>query len=144
MKSQNLFNYKNFDLGFNLRASVGNRILNTTKSTRSYSSTLQEGQALENISTFYEFTGFQQQNGENVLSDLFVENGSFLRMDYATLGYTFPKWLEGKASVRLFASVQNPFIITEYDGLDPEITGGIDATIYPRQRQFLFGANVKF
>ena len=137
-------NYKNFDLGFNLRASVGNRILNTTKSTRSYSSTLQEGQALENISTFYEFTGFQQQNGENVLSDLFVENGSFLRMDYATLGYTFPKWLEGKASVRLFASVQNPFIITEYDGLDPEITGGIDATIYPRQRQFLFGVNVKF
>lgn len=137
-------NYKNFDLGFNLRASVGNRILNTTKSTRSYSSTLQEGQALENISTFYEFTGFQQQNGENVLSDMFIENGSFLRMDYATLGYTFPKWLEGKASVRLFASVQNPFIITEYDGLDPEITGGIDATIYPRQRQFLFGVNVKF
>lgn len=137
-------NYKNFDLGFNLRASVGNRILNTTKSTRSYSSTLQEGQSLENISTYYDFTGFQQQNGENVLSDLFVENGSFLRMDYATLGYTFPKWLEGKASLRLFTSVQNPFIITEYDGLDPEITGGIDATIYPRQRQFLFGANVKF
>jgi iron complex outermembrane receptor protein len=144
-------NYKNFDLGFNLRASVGNRILNTTKSTRSYSSTLQEGQALENISTFYEFTGFQQQNGENVLSDLFVENGSFLRMDYATLGYTFPKWLEGKASLRLFTSVQNPFIITEYDGLDPEIQpttdnpgGGVDTTIYPRQRQFLFGVNVKF
>jgi iron complex outermembrane receptor protein len=44
----------------------------------------------------------------------------------------------------LFTSVQNPFIITEYDGLDPEITGGIDATIYPRQRQFLLGANVKF
>ena len=137
-------NYKNFDLGFNLRASVGNRILNTTKSSRSYSSVLQEGQVLENISTFYEFTGFQQQNGENVLSDLFVENGSFLRMDYATLGYTFPKWLEGKASLRIFTSVQNPLIITEYDGLDPEITGGIDQTIYPRQRQFLFGANVKF
>lgn len=138
------FNYKNFDLGFNLRASFGNRILNTTKSTRSYSSTLQEGQVLENISTFYDFTGFEQQNGENVLSDLFVENGSFLRMDYATLGYTFPKWLEGKASLRIFTSVQNPFIITEYEGLDPEITGGIDQTIYPRQRQFLFGANVKF
>jgi iron complex outermembrane receptor protein len=144
-------NYKNLDFGFNLRASVGNRILNTTRSTRSYSSTLQEGQALENISTFYEFTGFQQQNGENVLSDLFIENGSFLRMDFATLGYTFPKWLEGKASLRLFTSVQNPFIITKYGGLDPEIQpttdnvgGGVDTTIYPRQRQFLFGANVKF
>jgi iron complex outermembrane receptor protein len=72
-------------------------------------------------------------------------------MDFATLGYTFPKWLEGKASLRLFTSVQNPFIITKYGGLDPEIQpttdnvgGGVDTTIYPRQRQFLFGANVKF
>lgn len=137
-------NYKNFDLGFNLRASFGNRILNTINSTRSYSSTLLEGQSLENISTNYLNTGFIQQNGENVLSDMFIENGSFLRMDYATVGYTFPNWLGGKASLRLFTTVQNPFIITEYSGLDPEITGGIDATIYPRQRQFLFGANVKF
>ncbi|WP_333694648.1 SusC/RagA family TonB-linked outer membrane protein [Flavobacterium sp.] len=137
-------NYKNFDLGFNLRASFGNRILNTINSTRSYSSTLLEGQSLENISTNYLNTGFIQQNGENVLSDMFIENGSFLRMDYATMGYTFPNWLGGKASLRLFTTVQNPFIITKYSGLDPEITGGIDATIYPRQRQFLFGANVKF
>ena len=40
--------------------------------------------------------------------------------------------------------LQNPFIITKYSGLDPEINGGIDATIYPRQKQVLFGANVKF
>ena len=50
-------------------------------------------------------------------------------MDYATLGYTFPKWLEGKASLRLFTGVQNPFIITKYSGLDPEFTGGNDQTI---------------
>jgi iron complex outermembrane receptor protein len=90
------------------------------------------------------YTNFENQNGENVLSDMFIENGSFIRMDYATLGYTFPKWLEGKASLRLFTGVQNPFIITKYSGLDPEINGGIDTTIYPRQRQILFGANVKF
>lgn len=137
------FKYKNLDFGFNLRASVGNRILNTIKSTGSYYSQLENGQ-LQNVSTNVLYTNFQIQNGENVLSDMFVENGSFLRMDYATVGYTFPKWLDGKASVRLFTGVQNPFIITKYSGLDPEINGGIDATIYPRQKQILFGANVKF
>ena len=136
-------NYKNFDLAFNLRASFGNRILNTIKSTGSYYSQIQNGQ-LQNLSPNVYNTGFQNQNGENVLSDMFIENGSFLRMDYATLGYTFQNWLEGKASLRLFTGVQNPFIITKYSGLDPEITGGIDATIYPRQRQVLFGANIKF
>ena len=137
------FKYKNLDLGFNLRASVGNRILNTIKSTGSYYSQLENGQ-LQNVSTNVLYTNFQIQNGENVLSDMFIENGSFLRMDYATVGYTFPKWLDGKASVRLFTGVQNPLIITKYSGLDPEINGGIDATIYPRQKQILFGANVKF
>lgn len=137
------FKYKNLDFGFNLRASVGNRILNTIKSTGSYYSQLENGQ-LQNVSTNVLYTNFQIQNGENVLSDMFIENGSFLRMDYATVGYTFPKWLDGKASVRLFTGVQNPFIITKYSGLDPEINGGIDATIYPRQKQILFGANVKF
>lgn len=137
------FRYKNFDFGFNLRASVGNRILNTIKSTGSYYSQLENGQ-LQNVSTNVLYTNFEFQNGENVLSDMFIENGSFLRIDYATIGYTFPKWLEGKASLRLFTGLQNPFIITKYSGLDPEINGGIDATIYPRQKQVLFGANVKF
>ena len=66
-------------------------------------------------------------------------------MDNITVGYTFPKWLEGKASLRLFAGCQNVFTITEYSGLDPEVDkAGLDLTIYPRQRQLLFGANVKF
>ena len=133
----------NFDLTFNLRASIGNRLLNTYKSTGSYYSQLQNGE-LQNTSPNVLNTNFGIQTGESVISDIFIENASFLRMDYATLGYTFPKWLEGKASLRLFAGVQNPFIITNYSGLDPELSGGIDQTIYPRQRQILFGANVKF
>ena len=138
------FNYKNFDLGFNLRASVGNRIYNATNATRGFNMLLLQGNSLENISTSVLGTGFETQNLENSLSDMYIENASFLRMDYATVGYTFPKWLDGKASLRLFTTVQNPFIITKYSGLDPEINGGIDNTIYPRQRQFLVGANVKF
>ena len=137
-------NYKSFDLSFNLRASFGNRIYNAVKADRSTFSRIENG-VLENISPNVLFTEFVQPNNEaSVLSDMYIENGSFLRMDYATIGYTFKNWLGGKASVRLFSAVQNPFVITEYSGLDPEITGGVDNTIYPRQRQFLFGANVKF
>ena len=137
------FNYKNFDLGFNLRASFGNRILNVVKSRSSYYNQILNGE-LQNLPSSVLDYNFNTPGVGQILSDLFVENGSFLRMDYATFGYTFPKWLEGKASLRLFTGVQNPFIITKYSGLDPEFTGGNDQTIYPRQRQILFGANVKF
>jgi iron complex outermembrane receptor protein len=135
--------YDNLDLSFNLRANIGNRVLNTFRSTGSYYSQLENGQ-LQNTTTNLLNTNFETQTGETVISDIFVENASFIRMDYATLGYTFKNWLEGKSTLRLFGGVQNPFIITKYSGLDPELTGGIDQTIYPRQRQILFGANVKF
>lgn len=139
------FSYKNIDIGFNLRANIGNRVFNQVNATRSFNSLLDQGPALENIPTNIFNTGFQFQNLENSLSDKFVENASFLRMDFATLGYTFPNWLGGKASLRLSTTIQNPFVITKYSGLDPEIlNNGIDATIFPRQRQLLFGANVKF
>jgi len=138
-------NYKNFDFSFFLRASIGNRILNQVNATRAYSdyAVNNDGQ-LANIPNSFNNTGFAIPTGLIALSDIYVENGSFLRMDNITLGYTFPEWLEGKASLRLFTGVQNAFIITEYSGLDPEINGGLDNTIYPRQRQFLFGANLKF
>ena len=138
-------NYKNFDFSFFLRASVGNRLLNQVNATRAYSdyAVNQDGQ-LANIPTSYNNTGFVVPTGIIALSDIYVENASFLRMDNITLGYTFPNWLEGKASLRLFTGIQNAFVITKYSGLDPEINGGVDNTIYPRQRQFLFGANLKF
>lgn len=138
-------NYKNFDFSFFLRASVGNRILNQVDAVRAYSNFAvnNDGQ-LSNIPNSFNQTGFADNGGTIALSDIYVENGSFLRMDNITLGYTFPQWLQGKASLRLFTGVQNAFIITKYSGLDPEINGGLDNTIYPRQRQFLFGANIKF
>lgn len=138
------FKYKNFDLGLNMRASIGNHVFNSTIATRAFNNSLQQGSSLQNISTDVLNTNFNVQNLDNILSDKNVENASFLRMDYITAGYTFPKWLDGKASLRLFTSVQNPLLITNYKGLDPEINGGIDNTIYPRQRQLLVGANVKF
>ena len=138
------FNYKNFDFYFNLRANVGNRVFNVVNASRAQYNLLSTGGTIGNIPTSVLETGIINQNSNNVLSDMYVENASFLKMDNVTMGYTFPKWLEGKASLRLFTGVQNVFVITEYSGLDPEVTAGFGNTIYPRQRSFLFGANVKF
>jgi iron complex outermembrane receptor protein len=82
---------------------------------------------------------------ENVIfSDIYIEDASFLRMDNIQLGYTFEDFFKKGNNFRLYAGVQNAFIITDYSGLDPEIFGGIDNTIYPRPRTFLLGANVNF
>ena len=136
-------NYKNIDFSFNLRASVGNRVLNAVNASRAQFGGLVIDSQLSNIPTTVFDTNFQSTNNV-IYSDLYVENASFLRMDNITLGYTFPNWLEGKASLRFFAGLQNAFVLTKYSGLDPEITGGVDNTIYPRQRQMLFGVNLKF
>ncbi len=137
-------NYKNIDFSFNLRASIGNRIYNAVDAGRAQYDLLKEGSVLGNIPSSVQDTNFNTTS-DVVLSDIYIENASFLRLDNVTLGYTFPKWLEGKASVRLYSGVQNAFVITKYSGLDPEITNnGIDNTIYPRQRSLLFGANIKF
>ncbi len=137
-------NYKNLDFSFNLRASVGNRVFNAVNAGRAQYNQLVSGATVGNIPSSVLDTDFTTTSNV-VLSDLFVENASFLRMDNITLGYTFPKWLEGKASLRLFAGMQNVFVLSDYSGLDPEVANnGVDATIYPRQRSILGGVNVKF
>ncbi|MES2411190.1 MAG: SusC/RagA family TonB-linked outer membrane protein, partial [Bacteroidota bacterium] len=139
-------NYKNLDFSFNMRANLGNRIFNGVDAARAQYQRLNAGNALQNLPTSVLDTNFETQSDPQLaLSDIFVENGSYLKMDNITLGYTFPKWLEGKASLRLFVGCQNVFTITEYSGLDPEVDkNGLDLTIYPKQRQLQFGANVKF
>ena len=80
------------------------------------------------------------------LSDYYIENASFIRLDNINLGYTVGKVFNNKASLRLSASAQNVFVITKYKGLDPENSGasGVDNTIYPRPRIISLGANLDF
>ncbi|MDX1637562.1 MAG: TonB-dependent receptor, partial [Balneolaceae bacterium] len=79
------------------------------------------------------------------LSDHYVENASFLRMDNITAGYTFTNLFEDQVkSLRVSATVQNAFVITEYSGLDPEVFGGIDNNVYPRPRTFILGLSLNF
>ncbi|KAB1158598.1 SusC/RagA family TonB-linked outer membrane protein [Tenacibaculum aiptasiae] len=142
---QSNFNYKNFDLSFNLRASIGNYVYNNVNSARAQYAFLQDNAVLGNIPTSVLATDFV--NTSDVLnSDIFIENASFLRMDNITIGYTFDRPIKkfSKNSIRIWAGMQNVFTITNYSGLDPEVFGGIDNTIYPRPRNFLIGTNIKF
>ncbi len=137
-------NFKHIDFSFNLRASVGNRVFNAEAAGNAQFDNLENGGVLSNVPTSILETGFQTTSNV-LLSDLYVEDASFLKMDNITLGYTFTKWLNDKATLRMSTGVQNVFVITKYSGLDPEITNnGVDKTIYPRQRSILFGLNLKF
>jgi iron complex outermembrane receptor protein len=84
------------------------------------------------------------------ISDRYVESGSYLRLDNATVGYTFNTAKLGIKSARLYLTGNNLFIITKYRGVDPEINmGGVNpgidtAGIYPKTRSFMLGLNVNF
>ena len=143
MGLQSSMNYKNFDLTFNLRASIGNYMYNNLNSERAQYTKLQEVTALANVPVSVLESNFVETSNV-LLSDYFIENASFLKMDNITFGYTFNKFTKDLSSIYVFGGVQNVFTITNYSGLDPEIFGGIDNTIYPRARTFLMGANIKF
>ena len=136
--------YKGFDLSFNLRLVVGNYVYNNVASSNAQYDLLQNVNVLANIPTAVEETDFNTTE-DVILSDHYIENASFLRMDNITLGYTFRDLLRKESSLRISAGVQNVFVITEYSGLDPEVFGnGIDNTIFPRPRTYFLGANISF
>lgn len=90
---------------------------------------------------------FKEARDTNAMtSSYFVQNASFVRCDNITLGYTWNNLLREKLRVRLFAAVQNPFVITKYKGLDPELTGfqGIDNSVYPRPVTYTLGLVATF
>lgn len=81
---------------------------------------------------------------KKVLSDYYVQDASFFRIDNITLGYSFANLFNKKINGRVYGTVQNPFVITSYDGLDPEVGGGIDSNFYPRPLTVMFGLNLNF
>ena len=83
------------------------------------------------------------QNAE-FFSDYYVKDGSFLRLDNINLGYTFKNFYNENMLIRLYTSAQNVFVITKYEGLDPEVSNGIDNNIYPRPRIFMFGVSIDY
>ena len=143
--------HNNWDLSFSLRANLGNYVFDgiglgfhNVSPNALFSST----NALTNKTAKAVAEGWQTDDTSAQLSDKWVHNASFLKMDNITLGYSFANLLKGKSyngiSGRVYATVQNVFTITNYTGVDPECSGGIDMTVYPRPRVFSITLGLEF
>lgn len=136
--------YKKWDLSMAWRASVGNYVYDQVSADRALLSSLSNDVdgTIGNVPLDYGNTNFISATKE---SDYYIKNGSFLKLDNITLGYSLNKFLNDKVAMRLYAGVQNVFIITKYKNLDPEVfNNGIDGSIFPRARMFLVGVNANF
>jgi len=135
---------KKWDLSFFLRASIGNELYNNVNSSNAQFDQLNSIGAPSNVPRSVLDTEFNTTS-EVIFSDIYVEDASFLRLDNIVLGHTFSIEKVGfGSSIRVWGGVQNAFVISNYSGIDPEISGGIDNTIFPRARTFQVGANYKF
>lgn len=140
----NMFTIRNFDLGFNLRANVGNYMFNDFAAGNSTTYNFTNQGFLTNMVDVVNRTGFARSNSpQQIKSDYFIEDASFIKMDNITLGYNFKKLFNSSIAGRLAFSVQNVFVITKYTGLDPE-GWGIDNNIWPRPRIYTLGLNLTF
>ncbi len=140
--------YKNWDFGFSLRASFDNYVFNDTQAgyvnvDKRYDSSFNY---LQNITP--SALANKWQTYDKVLTDYFVQNASFLKCDNITLGYSFENLFKADGykglAGRVYLAATNVFTITNYDGIDPEVSGGIDNYIYPRPFTLQLGLNLNF
>ncbi len=134
--------YKRFDFNFSSRLSVGNYVYNNINSLLSPLAQASNNGVLRNRSTDFYNNGFVSETTANYMSDYFLENASFFKLDNITVGYTLPE--DDGIRVRIYATMQNVFTITDYKGLDPEINGGIENNFYPRPKVVLVGLSLNF
>ncbi|RQO69022.1 SusC/RagA family protein [Pedobacter sp. KBW01] len=137
----NNLSYKKWNLSFTLRANLGNYVYNNNFSQSGNLTQILGTAIILNGSPNYLTTNFK---GQQLLSDYYVQNAAFLRMDNVNLGYSFGQLFKSKASLQLTGSVQNVFVVTKYKGLDPEVASGVDNNIYPRPRVFSLGLNLNY
>lgn len=158
----NNFKYKNVDLSIFIQGTVGNKLMNLTRA----SGTMNNGVGtnyLTEAADFYSASNLDAalprpstyDDINNAVSTRFIEDGSYLRIQNVTLGYSLPSDIISKIKVsrlRFYASAQNLFTLTKYTGYDPEVgsynqdalLSGIDNGRYPTPRQISFGFNVEF
>ena len=139
---QNTFNYKNWDFGIVLRASFGNWLYNANQMNNSFISATSNAPLSNLMDNVYLWNMTRDTQVRS--SDYFVRNASFLRCDNISVGYTWPGLFNDTMRLRLYGAVQNPFVITKYKGLDPEVGSGIDSNVYPRPVTFTLGIVAQF
>lgn len=138
--------YKNWSFSFAGRANFNNYVYNNVNSQYGVYRELYhpEGPYLGNITKTVEQSDFYNPQ---YLSDYYIENASFFRMDNISLGYVFSnlnKNSKNPMSLGLSFTINNAFVITNYSGLDPEVSYGIDNNIYPRPKTYVLGINLQF
>lgn len=143
--------YKNWDLGFTLRSSIGNYVYNDIAARQV--NVAQNGLFVQNsffVNRLYSAVAdnFSSSEVYTVLSDRFVQNASFLKMDNVTLGYSFDGLFKSGSyhgiGGRVYGTVNNVFTVTNYKGIDPEVFRGIDGNVYPRPISFILGLSLNF
>ena len=137
--------WKKWDGAFVVRANLGNYMYNNRFSNTGVRRNIIDPLGyLANGSRNLLETNFTGNGDKYLLSDYYIENASFLRMDNINLGYSAGALLHRNTDLRIGVTVQNVFTITNYKGLDPEVSGGIDNNFYPRPRNFVLNANLNF
>ncbi|MDO4511375.1 MAG: TonB-dependent receptor [Bacteroidales bacterium] len=145
--------YKNWDFGFNLRANLGNYVFNDRMcdyrnvSTNSLFESV-SGNYFNNRPKYSVEYGWQTNDTYSTLSDRWVQNASFLKIDNITVGYSFQNLFKSGnyqgIGGRFYATVNNVLTLTKYKGIDPEVFGGIDNSVYPRPFSLILGLSLAF
>ena len=139
------FSWKNWTAALSGHASIGNWVYNNVASNTEMLADLWTNSFVSNRLVSATKSMFTQAQ---YVSDYYLEDGSFLKLDNFTLGYTFPKLFslnaDRSASLNIFGTVQNICTFTKYSGIDPEIFNGLDKTVYPRPRTFVMGLKLNF
>ncbi len=141
-------NWKKFDFSSSFRGQIGGQVYNSRRLTSGWvdRSIPQNSNSLSNVLDFYSGAAnfnFVNIQGNVPFSDYFLEDASFIRCENIAIGYTLSEVIKG-TSIRIYGVVNNPFIITDYSGQDPENFNAIDNNFYPRPRSITFGLNLDF
>jgi iron complex outermembrane receptor protein len=139
--------YKNWDFGFNGHGNIGYTVYNAFGAMNSTSYFDANQGHLPNFAQVVKQTGFTDVNDTyQYMTDLFIEDASFFRMDDINLGYTFREIGNWGGNIRVAASCQNVFVLSKFKGVDPETnnTSGINNSFWPRPRTFSIRLNVNF
>ena len=132
---------KKFFAGIVMRASVGNYVYNNNFSQGGVLNQFLGNSVLYNGSATVLETNFRG-SAQQLLSDYYIQNASFARIDNINLGYNLGRVNKSISNVRINLTAQNVLVITKYKGLDPELNNGIDNNLYPRPRTIALGLSV--
>ena len=142
------FNHKNLDVSSSFRGQIGGEVYNARRLSHGWvdKALPNNTQSLNNVLDFYAGaadSNFIDVNGNVPFSDYFLEDASFLRCENIVIGYRVDGFLKD-VSLRVYGVLNNPFIITNYSGQDPENFNAIDNNFYPRPRSLTLGLNLDF